>query len=466
MRAGRAGRRAALLLLAALSLAAAQDTSQKLQQLQQQLAQQKQLSQEQAKQLSDLRARLGQLSAQQKKTLDTLDALAGRIAALQTQGQALRNQISGVEAQIHALDLRVAERQARVDRLAEDVRQLMQALYRDRSGRYLSLLAQAKSLSELLLRARYANMMGEQNVRVIHQLQAERAALDAERSQQVVNRDQLARLQDQLQARLSDLNRERAQQNALLASLKRDAQGQQALAVQTQAQQQLTAQSISGLISGIVAEKNRLAEERRRRIEEERRRREAELARLRAQQEAIRREQARLAALQAAREKAARDQAAQQAARDQQERLAREQQAVQSQQNDLQSQQQQSQIELAPLPATIGQLTFPLPGGRVSAAFGATGPWVVLSGASGVVAAASGNVLEVVSYANTGWVVIVQHTDSVLTVYGGLASVSVEKGQHLSAGQAVGVSGGSPLYGASAAIFQLNVANKPVSPGF
>ena len=80
--------------------------------------------------------------------------------------------------------------------------------------------------------------------------------------------------------------------------------------------------------------------------------------------------------------------------------------------------------------------------------------------------AAEGNVLTVVNGANTGWVVIVQHTDNVLTVYGGLSSVAVAQGQHISAGQTVGVTGGSPLYGATAAIFQLNVSNRSVSPGF
>ncbi len=469
----------ALALVALLGLAAAQDTSEKLQQLQQQLSQQQQLSAQQAQQLQDLRARLSQLGDKQKATLARLDALAGNISTLQAQGRDLKDRIKTTQGQIADLDARIAERQARVDRLAEDVRQLMQALYRERSGRYLSLLSQAKSLSDLLVRARYANVMGTENVRVIETLKAERAALDQERSQQVVYRDQLAGLVQDLQGKLAALVQQRGQQNALLAQLRQNQQGQQALAAQTQAQRVLTAQTINSLVSGIVTEKNRLAEERRRRIEEERRRREAELARLRAQQEAIRRERARLAAIaeaqrqarvraqqqQRARQQAAAQEAAAQAQRD---RLQREQSAVQDQQDQLQEEQQQSQQDLAPLPTNVGRLTFPLPGGRISSVYGATGPWVVLSGApgGGVVAAAEGNVLEVVSYANTGWVVIVQHTNSVLTVYGGLSSVSVSKGQHISAGQTVGVTGGSPLYGATSAMFQLNVSGQSVSPGF
>ena len=465
----------ALVLVAALGLAAAQDTSQKLQQLQQQLSQQQQLSTQQAQQLSQLRARLTQIGARQRATLARLDTLADSISTLQAQGHDLKDRIATTERQIADLEARIAERQARVDRLAEDVRQLMQALYRERSGRYLSLLSQARSLSDLLVRARYANVMGTENVRVIEALKAERAALDEARSQQVVQRDQLAGLVQQLQVKLAALVQQRGQQSSLLAQLRQNAQGQKALQTETQAQRVLTAQSISQLVTGIVTEKNRLAEERRRRIEEERRRREAELARLRAQQEAIRRERARLAAI-AEEQRQAQARAAQQrqaaaqeaAAQAQRDRLQREQSAVQDQQDQLQQEQEQSQRDLAPLPTTVGRLTFPLPGGRVSSVYGASGPWVVLSGGpgGGVVAAAGGNVLEVVSYANTGWVVIVQHTDSVLTVYGGLSSVSVAKGQHIEAGQTVGVTGGSPLYGATSAMFQLNVAGRSVSPGF
>ena len=486
------------LLVAALAapasgvfLAAAQTTSEKLEQLQQQLERQKQLSEQQRRKLEELRRDLAQLGQQQRDTLARLDTLAEQIAELERQGQDVQTRIQSVQLQIKNLEGQIAVTSARVERLKEDVRHLMRAVYREKNARYLQLVSQAKSLSDLVIRARYANAVGEQNVRIVRELRTQVEALEAQKQQQLTLNGELTQLQQQLQAKLKAVQSRRSQQQTLLAELQRSEQGQRALALQTQAQVQVTARSIDSILGGIVQERARVEAERRAREEAERRRREEEARRLREEQARLQRERERLARLEqerraaaaraaaareaaarvaaraaaareaaareaAAREAAAREAAAREAAR-QRERLEREQQAVASRQQQLQQQEQQAQQQSAPLPDSVGQLSVPLAGGRVTKPFGAEGPWTVLTGEPGaaVTAAAEGEVIGATPNPNLGWIVFIQHTPTLLTVYSGIASPAVGIGARVGRGQLLGYAGGSPLFGADSISFQV-----------
>ena len=432
-------------------------TSERLQQLQQQLAAQQQLSAQQKAQLESLRARVAQLGTQQQTALARIDTLSASIARLETVRRALDLQIQGVQQTIRGLETEIAGTQARVARLQQDVRELLVSLYRERSGRYLQLMSQATSLSDLLIRTKYANLSGQNNVKVVQALQSETARLQVQRGAQTAQQQQLETLQARQVAQLTQLQANRREQTQLVAQLKQSQAGQQALAVQTQAQQALTASSIQNVIGGILTERGNIEAERQRRIQAEQARREAELARIRAQQEAARQEQLRLARLRAEQERQAR---AAQTAREQQAlaqqqqarqareaQTTREQQALAQQQQNVQQQQTQSQVQLAPLPGNVGDIGFPLPGGRVTTPYNSDG-WTILSSQAGgqAVAVAEGNVITAVNYANLGWVVLVDH-GSITSSYFGLSQPLVRVGDRVTRGQPIGIVGGSPQFG-------------------
>jgi septal ring factor EnvC (AmiA/AmiB activator) len=454
-------------------------TSERLQQLQQQLSAQKQLSAQQKADLESLRARVAQLGSQQQAALNRIDALDANIARLETARRALDVQIQSVQQVIRDLNVQIAGTQARVDRLQQDVRELLVSLYRERSGRYLQLLSQASSLSDLLIRAKYANISGQNNVQVVQALKTETARLQTDKATQAAQQKQLETLQARQVAQLQQLQTQRQEQATLVAQLKQNQAGQQALAVQTQAQQALTASSIQNVIGGILQERNNIEAERQRLIAAEQQRRAAELARIRAEQEAARQEQLRLARLKAEQERqirvarAARDRQAllaqQQARQARQDQVAREQQALQNQQQTVENQQQQSQVQATPLPANVGEIGFPLPGGQITAAFNSPNPWTVMSGQAGgqAVAVAPGNVLGVLYYANLGWVVVINH-GSVSSTSFGLLQPLVSVGQSVNRGQALGVVGGSPQFGPTSMAFSLsqNDNQRPIRPPF
>ena len=459
--------------------ASAQTTSEKLQQLQQDLREQKQLNDQQAKQLEQLRKSLQNLSAQQKATLARLDALADNVATLQNELATVTARVGLAESRLADLTSRRTLTEARVARLQADVRGLLNTLYRERSGQYLALLSQSKSLSDLLIRLDYANMSGQHNVQVINTLKAESENLRVQQAQQEQQAKELRALQSERAAKLAALRQRRQEQQSLLASLRKTAEGQRTVALRTQAQQALTAQSIDQLVGQVVQERARIEAERQRRLEEERKRREEEARRIAAEQERARQEAIRIAQLRAeqerrareaqqARERAAADAAAE-AQRQRQLALQREQAALRDRQARVSEAQSQAAIQLAPLPPSTGPVAFPLPGGQVAAPYGAGGAqWVLLRGPSGsqATAALEGNVLASTYYASLGWVVLLDNGSGVVTGYFGLQDAKVSVGDRVARGTPIGTIGGSPVFGADQMAFQLREGGTPVAPRF
>lgn len=463
-------------LTALLTVGFAQTTSEKLQQLHRELTEQRQQSAEQASQLRALRDRIANLTEQQRATLDRLDALAQNVSALENEVATLTARTALAERALADVTAQREVTAARVNRLQEDVRQILNTLYRDRSGQYLQLLSQSRSLSDLLIRLEYSNRAGAYHTRVILALKEEVATLGEQQAQQAQRARELADVRQSRQAKLEALKAQRVRQSALLAELRRSEQGQRTLAAQTQAQQVLTARSIDTLVNQVVAERARIEAERQRRLEEERRRREEEARRLREAQERARREAERLArereAAAASARAAATRRAQDEAARRRTAQLEAEQRALQQRQVQVQQEQQQAEQEAAPVPVQSGPLLFPLPGGRVSAPFGSGGvQWSVLQGApeSQAVSAREGLVLTVTYYAATGWVVIVDHGGYVAT-YLGLRDPVVQAGNRVAQGAQLGTVGGSPVFGPNHMAFQWNrvqgASRQPVSPGF
>ncbi|SEI62116.1 Septal ring factor EnvC, activator of murein hydrolases AmiA and AmiB [Deinococcus reticulitermitis] len=494
---------------AALPQSGTELTSQKLEQLERDLAEQRRLSQAQAERLRALRAQLGQLSVRQRAAIDRLDRLAAETGKLENELADVIRRVTGAQARLRATKADLAVTQARVDTLKTDVRAMLRSLHRERDAHYLRLLSQSGSLWDLLIRLDYANMAGERNVQVTRELRGAATELTAQRAAQEVQAEELRGLQGEQQAKLAELRARRAAQAAELAELKRTAEGQQAFAARTQAQQALTAQTIDALVTGVVKEKTRLEEERRRRLEEERRRREAEARRIREAQERARREAERLARIRAEQERRAREAEARRQAeltrqaevarqaeltrqaelareaaaarrraeaqaaaqREREAAVARERQALAERQAQTEQAQAQLNVELQPLPATTDgeAMGFPLPGGQVSAPFGTGGEqWAVISGPVGgqAVAARGGNVLAAAYYAALGWVILIDHGNNLITGYFGLQDSLVSAGQRVNQGTPLGVIGGSHILGTDRMAFQVRDGVTPVPPQF
>ncbi len=97
----------------------------------------------------------------------------------------------------------------------------------------------------------------------------------------------------------------------------------------------------------------------------------------------------------------------------------------------------------------VGELLFPIPGGRIVTPFGKAGnTWQVIQADQNyapVRAAADGQVFATAFYANYGWNVLILHADNLLTRYTNLQEPLVRTGDRVLQGQIIGYLGGSAI---------------------
>jgi septal ring factor EnvC (AmiA/AmiB activator) len=409
--------RTATTALAALAIAATAligAAGQSLDQLRGQLDRARSVQQQQRQEAERLQRELGALTRQEATLNDQVKALNARLSGLQREQGSVQARVDDLQRQADAVDQRIARLNTTVEAQKSQVQELIRALYREKSVRYLRLIVRSESISDLLSRVRYVDRLGNHDVRIIADLKNNISALDAEQTTRKALIGDLNRYQVELEGKKTATESARRDYLRSLASLAETKKGRSLLLYQTQQAQAQTAQAISGLIGQVVAEQARLEQERRRREEEERRRREEAERRARE----LREQEARDAAARA--EQARREQA-------------------------------QAEINrYQPPPSKVGAFRFPVDGGEIVTRYGGdSDKWLIRGPAEGsaVRAAAAGTVVAAdFLQASIGYYVTIQHTADEFSVYANLQDFSLPQvGASVAAGQVIGYTGGGVL---------------------
>ncbi|GHG00140.1 peptidase M23 [Deinococcus piscis] len=254
--------------------------------LQQQLEQQQEVGERQRALLAEIRGSLASLSSEEQATLNQLDRLNAEIDQLRGQSGLLDFKLRQTETRLGVTERDILALQARVGQLRSGITLHLDALYRERTGEYLALLAQAQTLPELLLRLRWANYAGERQVALIRELDRDAERLESELAAQEKTRAELKTLQAQRQQALAELAARQAESQTLLAGLRRTAAGQRLLELQGRAELAQTGQNIDTLLDAAAQQQAQLAAQRQRDLEAQRQREAETAARLRAAQDA------------------------------------------------------------------------------------------------------------------------------------------------------------------------------------
>jgi septal ring factor EnvC (AmiA/AmiB activator) len=328
--------------------------------------------------------------------------LEKEITRLEAERAALRQEIARLEEAVRETEARIAKLEKDLTALKERLQALMRSLHRERAGRYLPLL-RAQSFTDLAVRARWVGYISKQDADLVRQLQATLKALGEERERLKLLLQSLSEKERALAETQRKLEAERQNLLTTLASLRKEEEGKKALLRDALTDRQRLQSALAQLQARVLAERQRLLllkrqEEERRRQEEERRR-----------QEEARQKQTALKPSPAP---------------------------------------AQVVVPPPPLPATVGRLAFPVPGGRVVVPYGQEGPFQVIAGpvpGSPVQAAADGYVAGVLYLPNLGYTVMLVHTETLSTVYTNLQEPLVAEGQKVSRGQLLGYTGGGLL---------------------
>jgi septal ring factor EnvC (AmiA/AmiB activator) len=390
-------------LLALLALAQDVATQEKrVKDLEAEAARAKALEQEAQARIQKLNQALARLSKRVADLLQEKARLEKEIARLEAERAALRQEIARLEEAVRETEARIAKLEKDLAALKERLQALMRSLHRERAGRYLPLL-RAQSFTDLAVRARWVGYISKQDADLVRQLQATLKALGEERERLKLLLQSLSEKERALAETQRKLEAERQNLLTTLASLRKEEEGKKALLRDALTDRQRLQSALAQLQARVLAERQRLLllkrqEEERRRQEEERRR-----------QEEARRKQTALRPSPAP---------------------------------------AQVVVPPPPLPATVGRLAFPVPGGRVVVPYGQEGPFQVIAGpvpGSPVQAAADGYVAGVLYLPNLGYTVMLVHTETLSTVYTNLQEPLVAEGQKVSRGQLLGYTGGGLL---------------------
>ncbi|GLV47291.1 peptidase M23 [Thermus sp. LT1-2-5] len=388
-----------LLLLLSLSLLGlSQDLKaqeEAVRRLEAQAARARSLDQETARRIQALNRELARLSARVEGLLGEKARLEKEIARLEGERVRLRQEIARLQEAVRQTEGRIAKLERDLESLKARLQALMRSLYRERAGRYLPLL-RAQSFTDLAVRARWVGYLSAQDTALVRTFQATLKALREERERLSLLLADLSQKEASLAETQAALEREKRGLEATLAALQREEQGKRALLRDALQERQRLQAELAALQARVLAERQRLLELRRQ--EEERRR----------QEEAQKAEAAR-------RQAALRPQVV---------------------------------VPPPPLPAQVGRLAFPVPGGRVLVPYGQEGPFQVIQGpapGSPVQAAAEGYVAGILYLPNLGYTVMLVHTETLSTVYTNLQEPLVQEGERVSQGQLLGYTGGGLL---------------------
>jgi septal ring factor EnvC (AmiA/AmiB activator) len=377
-------------------LALAQDVAtqeKRVRDLEAEAARAKALEQEAQARIQRLNQALARLSKRVADLLQEKARLEKEIARLEAERAVLRQEIARLEEAVRETEARIAKLEKDLAALKERLQALMRSLHRERAGRYLPLL-RAQSFTDLAVRARWVGYISKQDADLVRQLQATLKALGEERERLKLLLQSLSEKERALAETQRKLEAERQNLLTTLASLRKEEEGKKALLRDALSERQRLQSALAQLQARVLAERQRLLLLKRQ--EEERRR-----------QEEARRKQTALRPSPA-----------------------------------------QVVVPPPPLPATVGRLAFPVPGGRVVVPYGQEGPFQVIAGpvpGSPVQAAADGYVAGVLYLPNLGYTVMLVHTETLSTVYTNLQEPLVAEGQKVSRGQLLGYTGGGLL---------------------
>ncbi len=400
-------------------------TQRQQQQLQLQLDEAQKARDQQTAKARDLEGQVRNLSGQEASLNAQVRDLSNRLAKLSKESRDVQDLRDQTQVQVQAAQSEIKRLSAIIEQQKHDVQTLMTLVDRERSNRYIKLLARADNIYDLMVKSRDLNSFVGQDLRVIDALNTNVNLLATKQTELQREVARLNAYQRQLVQKQTAIQQDRAALNNRVAQLRRTRTGQQVVLYNVYQVQHQTGSQITGIVSGIAQQR-------------------AKARALEQQGQSIRAQIAREARARAEAERKRKLAAAQNAGGNTGDNGGRTPPPPDSR-------------NFLRLPASIGAFTFPVAGGSIAGEF--DGEYMTVrapSEGAQVMAAQEGQVADVrFVQANSGYTVVIAHTESLYTAYANLQAPNVRSGQLVSAGTVIGNVGGGFLFPADVLYFQV-----------
>lgn len=352
------------------------------------------------------------------------DRLSENLATLRDERDAISVTIEELRLEQQANEQERNQLQVQLENLKVRLQALLVSLHKGRSTPYVRLLTESESLFDLRLNARYLSTLTQQDVQLLQAFEETEGSLARVNARLEAQVQEMAQQVRALEQKAAEVRAARQALDNKIAELEADQAGRLASRERAIQEQHRIDALLNQAQQNLVAERER---QRQARIEAERRAAEA-----RRVAEAARRERAAAAA------RAEADQA------------------------EAEAEAAATVIERISVPESAqGNFQSPFSNASVSVPYGDEGPFILLkaersyeavrSVLPGVVLAASR------ASANSGYVVMVQHSQDLVSAYSNLQEPLVAEAQQISQGQVLGYVGGSTFNATDILDFRLGV---------
>jgi len=351
--------------------------------------------------IQDITARLGATAQELQAKIRQRDAVNKELSDLRAQQAKLQQQLGTLQDQRAQTEAKVADLSKQLDALKERVKALLLNLYQERVARYANSLAKSRSLHQFQVNNYYLSLLSKQDVDVINRLDTVLGQLKDAQSRLAEQMAALKAKQAEIEKNAADREAKRKQLEAVIADLQKTKEGQLA---QKQA---------------LLQEQNQIATN----LQDLNQQLDAEIARLKKQEQ-----EARAAAASYARDRA--------------KQLKYQQQA-----DAARARLDALTAPSKPLPTGF---VLPLEKGKIVSRFGeGNNSYIAIKAAvpNAAVRSVQAGKVVAISYlgANFGYMVAVQHGGGLTTVYTNLRAPVVKLYDGVDQGQVLGYLGGGTL---------------------
>ena len=351
--------------------------------------------------IQDITAKLGATAQELQAKIRQRDAVNKELSDLRAQQAKLGDQLATLEDQRSQTEAKIADLNQQLDALKGRIKALLLNLYQQRVARYANSLARSRTLHQFQVNNYYLSLLSKQDVAVINQLDSVLGQLKDAQSQLAQQMAALKAKQAEIAQNAADRETKRKQLEAVIADLQKTKEGQLA---QKQA---------------LLQEQNQIATN----LQDLNQQLDAEIARLKKQEE-----EARAAAASYARDRA--------------KQLKYQQQA-----DAARARLDALTAPSKPLPTGF---VLPLDKGKIVSRFGeGNNSYIAIKAAvpNAAVRSVQAGKVVAISYlgANFGYMVAVQHGGGLTTVYTNLRTPVVKLYDSVDQGQVLGYLGGGTL---------------------
>ena len=236
------------LLLASLAGAQANLDSAELRALEQDLQRYQQLLEARSSDLQDIEAALGSTAAALQQRVRERDAVSEQLAQRRREREEILGQIAVLEAERADTEERIAILEQRIGELQERVQDLLLSLYKQRGRRSAAGLVASETFHEMRVRNHYLGLLSQQDADVLNELDSVLVSLGAERDRLAQQLTQLGAAEVELAQAEADLESAQARLAQVITELNATQAGQ---LVQQQAlmQEQSQIEATIGMVS-------------------------------------------------------------------------------------------------------------------------------------------------------------------------------------------------------------------------